>query len=195
MPLPRIPARLEAVLARRVVRFAIVGAAGIPINVGFLWLFHSGLRVHTLLAWLMAFECSALINFYGNQRFTYHEQTHVRGIEWLWRALRAQLSSISGVVVNASIFGLLLALGLRYLEADAGGIVGAFACNFFIANRFVFTPAVPSSEASPSRALADLGWPSRSLLAGSGERVSVAGYDGDLTRSGLGSLAPLEELA
>ncbi len=199
MPSSHILARVHAILARRVVRFALVGAVGIPINVGFLWLFHSGLHVHTLLAWLMAFECSALINFYANQRFTYRDQTHVRGVEWVWRSLRAQLSSISGVAINALVFALLLSSGLRYLEADAGGIVAAFACNFFIANRFVFTPASSVSAST----LATTGGSGRAGLSRSPRTGQVGpveltldtGRDGDHARVVLGSLASVEEMA
>ncbi len=189
----------RATLARRVVRFALVGAVGIPVNVGFLWLFHRELRVNTVLAWLMAFECSALINFYANQRFTYHDQTHVRGIEWMWRALRAQLSSISGVAINAFAFGLLLASGLHYLEADMGGIVAAFACNFFLASRFVFTPAPEEVQVGPGNAARrararGARVTSAGTLAG-GEGQLGGGQDGDRVRRSVGSLSPAEELA
>ncbi|MDB5059731.1 MAG: GtrA family protein [Chloroflexi bacterium] len=141
-----------SLLRLRVVRFALVGAVGIPVNVGLLWLFHKGLHVQTIVAWLWAFELSALLNFYANQRFTYREQTHVRGKEWLKRAFRAQISSSSGVLINAAVFGLLLGMGIRYLEADAGGIVASFFANFLIANRFVFTPARSAADAT-SRAV------------------------------------------
>jgi putative flippase GtrA len=101
------------------------------------------------VAWAAAFECSALLNFYANQRFTYWEQTHVRGVEWLKRALRAQLSSISGVLVNIGVFGLLLATHVQYLGADVAGIVAAFSINFLLANWFVFTPATGHEEEVP----------------------------------------------
>jgi putative flippase GtrA len=141
-------------LRQRVVRFALVGAVGIPVNVGLLWLFHKGLHLQIIVAWLWAFEMSALLNFYANQRFTYREQTHVHGNEWLKRAFRAQLSSASGVLVNAAVFALLLGAGIRYLEADAGGIVAAFFANFAVASRFVFTPAGASPGTSPQPARA-----------------------------------------
>jgi len=181
------------------VRFALVGGIGIPINVGFLWLFHSKYHVDTLIAWLLAFECSALVNFYANQRFTYHEQTHVQGVEWLWRAFRAQISSISGVVVNALIFGLLLAAGLHYLEADAGGIVAAFSCNYFVANRFVFTPAAASAGSNAAATAVNASdMIGRAMIAGrsgaSGVLVSTS-QEGEHARHGLASLVTAEELA
>lgn len=128
-------------LRQRMVRFALVGGAGIPINMGFLWLFHAVLHLPLAIAWVCAFEPSALINFYANQRFTYHEQTHVRGGAWLTRALKAQASSLTGLAVNALSVALLIHLDVHYLAADAAGIVISFSVNFLLASRFVFTPA------------------------------------------------------
>jgi putative flippase GtrA len=132
---------VRSLLARRAIRFAIVGGFGIPMNVGLLWFFHSVVGMPLVLAWLCAFEPSALVNFYANQRFTYHEQDHVRGWDWPIRAFKAQLSSLSGQVVNICVFAALMAAGVHYLPADAGGIIGAFSVNFMLANRFVFTPS------------------------------------------------------
>ena len=128
---------------RRVVRFAFVGGFGIPLNMTFLWLFHSLLHMPMVLAWICAFEPSALINFYLNQRITYSEQRHVQGWEWIRRSFKAQVSQLSGQVVNVLVFAGLLLLGVHYLPADAAGIIAAFSANFLLANRYVFTPATP----------------------------------------------------
>jgi dolichol-phosphate mannosyltransferase len=132
---------LGAVLRLRVVRYALVGGVGIPINIALLWFFHGWLHMPIIPAWICAFEPSSLINFYANQRFTYHEQTHVRGWDWPIRALKAQATSLTGLAVNVAAFSVLLKLGLHYLPADAAGIVAAFTVNFAISNRFVFTAA------------------------------------------------------
>lgn len=136
-----VRAALRLVLRRRLVRFALVGGLGIPMNMALLWLFHAILGLPLVPAWICAFEPSALVNFYANQRFTYGEQDHVRGWDWPKRALKAQASSLSGQVVNVLTFALLLRLGMHYLPADAAGIIAAFSVNFVLANRFVFTPA------------------------------------------------------
>ena len=148
MPVP-LSTRWCALLRLRMVRFALVGGLGIPLNMALLWWFHAVLRLPVLPAWVLAFEPSVLVNFYANQRFTYYEQRHLRGWEWPRRALKAQASSLSGQVVNVITFALLLHLGLAYLPADAAGIVTAFSVNFALANRFVFTPAPSPSLALP----------------------------------------------
>jgi putative flippase GtrA len=194
MPSSSLYTRIKALLDRKVVRFAIVGGMGIPINVGFLFVLHREFRLTTLVAWLLAFECSSLVNFYANQRFTYHEQTHVQGIEWLWRAFRAQLSSISGVAINAMVFGVLLMAGMHYLEADAGGIIAAFSANFFISSRFVFLPAAASAQSTaPEGDRQGLGTVGRS--APSAEYGHGQGAETDYALRGLGSLVPAEDMA
>lgn len=125
----------------KLVRFALVGGFGIPLNMSLLWLLHAALHVPLVAAWVLAFEPSAMVNFYANQRFTYREQDHLRGWDWPKRALKAQASQLSGQTVNVLTFALALHLGLHYLVADASGIVVAFSVNFLLANRFVFTPA------------------------------------------------------
>ncbi|HXT33969.1 MAG TPA: GtrA family protein [Chloroflexota bacterium] len=139
---------VRALFRLRVVRYALVGGIGIPINIVLLWFFHGLLHMPIVPAWICAFEPSSLINFYANQRFTYHEQTHVRGWDWPIRALKAQATSLTGLAVNVAAFSALLKLGIHYLPADAAGIVAAFAVNFVIANRFVFTAAHRHTDGS-----------------------------------------------
>jgi dolichol-phosphate mannosyltransferase len=144
---------VHALFRLRVCRFALVGIIGVPINLALLWFFHGVLRLPIIPAWICAFEPSTLLNFYINQRFTYHEQTHVRGWDWPIRALKAQATSLTGLGVNAGAFALLLALGVHYLPAGAMGIAAAFTLNFLIANRFVFTAARLQPEGSVRGAL------------------------------------------
>lgn len=142
-----LTALLLSLLRRRVVRFALVGGAGIPLNVGLLWLLHEEFHLPTVPAWIVAFELCVLINFYANQRFTYREQQHLRGWDWPKRALRAQLTTVVGIGVNVMTFGGLLAAHVPYLTADVAGIVAAFGVNFLLAQHFVFTPAVAAPVA------------------------------------------------
>jgi putative flippase GtrA len=147
---------VRGLLQHRAIRFALVGGFGIPMNMGLLWFFHSVLSMPIVPAWVCAFEPSALFNFYANQRFTYHEQNHLQGWDWPVRALKAQASALSGQVVNVSVFAALMAAGVHYLPADAGGIIAAFSVNFMLANRFVFTPASQRALPEPLHLMPEL---------------------------------------
>jgi putative flippase GtrA len=137
---------IQSFARRRILRFALVGGAGIPINIALLWLLHEIAQLPIVPAWMLAFECCVLINFYANQRFTFHEQQHLRGWDWPKRALKAQLTTLVGVGINIATFGMLLAAGMHYVIADTAGIIAAFAANFTLARRFVFTPPAPASS-------------------------------------------------
>ena len=48
--IPALVASIRIVLRQRLVRFALVGGVGIPINMAFLWFFHSMLHLPLALA-------------------------------------------------------------------------------------------------------------------------------------------------
>lgn len=128
-------------LDHRIVRYALVGAAGIPINnvalAAFLFL-TGGTYWISLLA---AFEISTTINFVLNQRFTYSDQTFLHGWDWVKRALRAQASSISALALSI-VVALVLHYWVhlnQYLATDIG-IMVAFFYNFLVSRRMVFRP-------------------------------------------------------
>ena len=141
---------LHGLLRRRLVRYGLMGALGIPVNNAALALFLHLLGGAYWLAAPCAFEVSTTVNFVLNQRYTYRDQTHLRGWDWPKRALTAQLSSVSAWLL-ALLIGLALTYGLRLNAFVATDIGFACACgfNFFVANRLVFRPAPPSP--TPSR--------------------------------------------
>ena len=144
---------IKRILDIRIVRYALVGLIGIPILDGalfiFMHLFGNGALVFPL-AYACAFEVSTTINFVLNQLFTYHDQKHLRGWQWVTRALRAQVTSISAILFA---FGISLALkyilGVNVYIATPLGNLGAFLYNFTISRRFVFQPEPAQSYESP----------------------------------------------
>jgi putative flippase GtrA len=138
----RIQPWLRRVCGRRIVRYGLVGGLGIPVNNLALALIEPVLGGVYWLAAPCAFEIGTLVNFTLNQRYTYSDQTHLRGWDWPKRALKAQLSSVPAWGL-ALLIGCGLTYGLHvhdYVASDAG-FACAFGFNFVIANRFVFTPA------------------------------------------------------
>jgi len=132
---------------RRIVRYALVGGLGLPVNnIALVVLLPLCGGVYWL-AWMGAFEVSTTVNFVLNQLYTYSEH-HLRGWDWPRRAVRAQLSSSSAALLAASIaFTLRYILHAPYLIASDAGIIGAFFYNYAVSRRFVFRPA-PLSELS-----------------------------------------------
>jgi putative flippase GtrA len=135
------------------VRYGLVGAIGVPINLGFFVLFTALLhgRLDGLwadrLASALAFEASATINLVANQRFTYGEQKDVRGWEWLRRGVKLQTANITLAWIITQLIKELGGVN-KYL-AQVLGIGGKFIFSYLFANRFVYKPS-PASGSSPS---------------------------------------------
>lgn len=136
-PSPQIP---PLGLRSRMVRFAAVGASGVLVNLGALWLFAAVLGVRDVLASAAAIETSIVWNFTLNNAFTYRDRNaHARAGVWA-RIVRYNAVSLVGLAIQLGTFVLVRAavlhglrreaLGdLRYL-AQVVGIVLATAWNF-----------------------------------------------------------------
>ena len=138
-----IAAHIRRLLRVRIVRYALVGGIGIPVNLlaYAVFLRLMGTRLD-LLASACAFEVSTNVNFVLNQLYTYSDQKHLHGWDWPKRALKAQASSASALVLAFAIAqGLKYGLHVNPFVAQACGIAGSFFYNFTISNRFVFRPA------------------------------------------------------
>lgn len=129
-------------------RYALVGGIGIPVNLLALALFlHLMGDAWYPLALAFSFEVSTTTNFFLNQLFTYHEQKNLSVLEWIKRALKAQMTSLSAQALTY-VIALSLKYGLHmspYL-ASVIGIVCAFFFNFAISNRYVFRPTQPVKQ-------------------------------------------------
>ncbi len=91
-------------------RYALVGGIGIPVNLLALALFlHLMGDAWYPLALALSFEISTTANFFLNQLFTYHEQKNLSVLEWVKRALKAQMTSLS-----AQALTYVIALSLKY---------------------------------------------------------------------------------
>ena len=134
-------------------RYALVGGVGIPVNLGALALFLSltGERLYPL-AFLCAFEVSTTVNFVLNQTFTYGDQKHLlHGWDWVRRAVRAQVTSGSALVISAAIaFAIHYGLHVSPLLSNFCGIVGAFFYNYAVSNRLVYRAVTPTPPIKPA---------------------------------------------
>ena len=141
---------IQKLFHQRIIRYAFVGGIGIPINLIALAVFlHIVGDAFYPLASGCAFEVSTTINFVLNQFFTYGDQQRPRGWNWVRRASKAQLTSLSALLVTFAI-ALVLKYELHFspYAANALGIVCAFLYNFAISKRFVFRPAASTNSKS-----------------------------------------------
>jgi putative flippase GtrA len=157
---------VRKLLSMSLVRYALVGGVGIPVNevaLGvFLYLF-GYYQPHPFafadpLAVVCSFEVSTTVNFVLNQTFTYRDQ--MKGIygwrAWVKRASKAQLTSLSSMAVS-----FIISLSLTYFFhvtpyiANFVGIVIAFFYNYTISKRFVFRSAQATNPPSDGDIVAE----------------------------------------
>jgi putative flippase GtrA len=141
-PLPDAVMGLSHQFDRRIVRYGLVGAIGLPINNAALAVFLYATGGVFWLSLLLAFEVSTTVNYVLNQLYTYSDQKHVHGWDWPKRALKAQVSSASALALAIGV-ALVLRYGLHVQDFVATdiGIVVAFFYNFLLSRRLVFRPA------------------------------------------------------
>jgi len=142
----------------RIIRYGMVGGVGILVNNGALLCFMELLGIFIrkqdfvlyLVASACAFEVSNIVNFVLNQLFTYREQVeHIHGWEWVRRAFKGQLTSLSALLISyLAGAALVFFLHVNDYLANTSGIVIAFLYNFFISNKLVFR-AIAQPAAAP----------------------------------------------
>jgi putative flippase GtrA len=120
-----MPARasdaLRRVFASRFARFAAVGASGVVVNLGALWLLAGVLGVREVLASGLAVEVSIVWNFAFNNAFTYRDRNARAAAGLAHRLLRYNLVSLLGLGIQVGTFVLVRALVLRGLHREALG--------------------------------------------------------------------------
>jgi len=129
----------------RWMKFNLVGAAGIGVQLGALALLTRGLDMNYLWATALAVEFTVLHNFAWHERFTWSDRSSGQLRDaWLrlWRfSLSVGITSIGGNL----LFMFCLA-GLARLPALPANLTSIAACsllNFLVADRWVFRLSPP----------------------------------------------------
>ena len=125
--------------AARWIKFNLVGAAGIGVQLGMLWLL-TGLDVGYLLGTVLAVEAAVLHNFFWHERFTWADRSRRHGCDSVLRLLRFNLTA-GAVSVGGNLLLMRLLVGGAHLQpvvANLISIVGCSAVNFLLSDCWVF---------------------------------------------------------
>jgi len=115
-------------------KYTIVGASGVVVNLSILILLKEYLAVPLLLANIAAITVSILTNFILNDRWTFAD---VKARKRFHHRLSAfAVVSLFGMSLNVMIFSVLLFVGVYYIAASLIAIAIVFAWNY-IANKNV----------------------------------------------------------
>jgi dolichol-phosphate mannosyltransferase len=141
MPLPRLA------------RFALVGAVGVGVNSGMLWLLRAGAGLPLAAASALAIETAIWNNFLLNDLWTFYEERYRR--PWWTRVLAFHATAATAASIN---LGLLLALvtwaGMHYLIANLIAIAVASVVNYGVSALWTWRPPAPHPRAATGERLA-----------------------------------------
>jgi dolichol-phosphate mannosyltransferase len=117
----------------RFLKFCLVGASGVGVNEGLLWLLKEKAGLPYLGSAAVAIETSIITNFILNNYFTFPERNQPGAKAFFSRLLKFNLVSLAGLGINLGILWLFTdVFGVYYLLSNLVGIVVAFLWNYLL---------------------------------------------------------------
>jgi dolichol-phosphate mannosyltransferase len=125
----------------RFIKFCLVGASGVGVNMGLLWLLTEVGGLFYLLSAAISIETSIITNFLLNNYFTFADRRRPGIKSLLQLLLKFNLVSLAGLGINLGILWLLTeALGIFYLLSNLVGIAAATLWNYLVNNWWTWRP-------------------------------------------------------
>lgn len=120
---------------KKFIKFCFVGASGVVVNVGLLFLLTEYAGIFYLASSAIAIEASIITNFLLNNFWTWKK----RGKGFFSRLVKFNLVSIIALVINMGIlFFFTETVGLWYILSNLIGIAFATVINFFLNDKWTF---------------------------------------------------------
>lgn len=117
---------------RRFIRFCIVGATGVLVNQGLLWLLTDVSGLYYMYSALLSIEASIISNFIFNDRWTFRDKRSAAGPIFI-RFLKYNLLCAAGSLLNYGILWFFTdILHFYYLISNLFGIAAAVIWNYII---------------------------------------------------------------
>jgi putative flippase GtrA len=123
-------------------RFAVIGALGMPVDAGVLWLMTHRAGLDPYSGRIVSWFCAATFTWAGNRYFTFHA-TRARGLvgtarEWM----RFLAANAVGGLVNVGLYSTLVRFAPPPLNnlyvALVLGVVAGLVFNFTLSKKMVF---------------------------------------------------------
>lgn len=122
------------------IKFGIVGASGVLVNMGLLYFLTEQIGLHYLLSATIAVESSIISNFVLNELWTFVEKGE-EGLKHVFkRFFKFNGISVVGMGINLGILGVLTEFaGLYYLFSNLVAIAAVFGWNYLANVRWTWT--------------------------------------------------------
>lgn len=117
----------------RFAKFCMVGASGVGVNMGLLWLLTEHVGLPYLLSAAISIETSIISNFILNDFFTFHDRRSPTVKSFFNRLWKFNVVSIAGLSINIGMLWLLTEVaGVYYLVSNLCGIALAMLWNYTV---------------------------------------------------------------
>jgi dolichol-phosphate mannosyltransferase len=117
----------------RFIKFCLVGASGVGVNMGLLWVLTEFAGLYYLVSAAISIETSIITNFLLNDYFTFHDRRLYGTSQFLWRLLKFNAVSLAGLGLNMGVLWLLTSVaGIYYLVSNLCGIAVATMWNYLV---------------------------------------------------------------
>lgn len=132
--------------AGRFIKFCIVGASGVLVNLGVLYVLVEFFGMNKSIAWIISVALSILSNFLLNNVFTYSDRQAASKNESLKRVVYYYVISTATMIFNFLVFRLGLWIGLYYILAALIGILLTTFLNFILVTKFIWKKKSVTSQ-------------------------------------------------
>jgi len=117
----------------RFIRYCLVGASGVIVNMGLLWLLTEIGGLYYMVSAAFSIETSIITNFALNDFFTFPDRRARGARPFLARLAKFNLVSVAGLGVNLAVLWTLTSVvGIHYLISNLGGIAVATLWNYLV---------------------------------------------------------------
>jgi putative flippase GtrA len=125
---------------RRWLKFNLVGALGIAVQLTMLLALKSGFHLNYLLATALAVETAVVHNFLWHERYTWADRVHPSWRKSPPRLLRFNMAAGGvSIVGNLALMKIMVGLGhMDYLIANAIAIASCSLLNFLVSEEWIF---------------------------------------------------------
>jgi len=117
----------------RFLKYCLVGASGVLVNMGLLWLLTEVGGLYYLVSSAFSIETSIITNFALNDRFTFPDRRSRGFGQFLRRLAKFNTVSLAGLGVNMAVLWTLTSVfGVYYLLSNLAGIAVATLWNYLV---------------------------------------------------------------
>jgi putative flippase GtrA len=138
---------LKSLMQLPVLRFAVIGALGVPVDAGMLWLMTHKAGLDPYSGRLVSWACAASFTWIGNRYFTFRARRARGALGMAQEWLRFLAANAVGGLVNVGLYSTLVRFAPPPLNnlyaALVVGVLAGLAFNFTLSRVLVFKAPTP----------------------------------------------------